>query len=82
MEIRIGRMGYVPSEENELPNLPLGTLSIDSILISNKVSYDVKPVPGAKDPIEMCMNVETDGSINPKDAIGYSATYIRTTQVY
>ena len=43
-----------------------------------KVSYDVKPVPGAKDPIEiLTMNVQTDGSINPKDAISYSATYIR-----
>ena len=80
MEIRIGiGMGYVPSEENELPNLPLGTLSIDSIFNPvTKVSYDVKPVPGAKDPIEiLTMNVQTDGSINPKDAISYSATYIR-----
>ena len=69
MEIRIGiGMGYVPSEENELPNLPLGTLSIDSIFNPvTKVSYDVKPVPGAKDPIEiLTMNVQTDGSINPK----------------
>ncbi len=69
MEIRIGiGMGYVPSEENELPNLPLGTMSIDSIFNPvTKVSYDVKPVPGAKDPIEiLTMNVQTDGSINPK----------------
>ena len=80
MEIRIGiGMGYVPSEENELPNFPLGTMSIDSIFNPvTKVSYDVKPVPGAKDPIEvLTMNVQTDGSINPKDAISYSATYIR-----
>ena len=64
MEIRIGiGMGYVPSEENELPNLPLGTISIDSIFNPvTKVSYDVKPVPGAKDPIEiLTMNVQTDG---------------------
>ena len=76
MEIRIGiGMGYVPSEENELPNLPLGTLSIDSIFNPvTKVSYDVKPVPGAKDPIEiLTMNVQTDGSINPKDALTEAA---------
>jgi DNA-directed RNA polymerase subunit alpha len=80
MEIRIGiGMGYVPSEENDLPNLPLGTLSIDSIFNPvTKVTYDVKPVPGAKEPIEiLTMNVKTDGSISPKDAISYSATYIR-----
>ena len=79
MEIRIGiGKGYVPSEENELPNLTLGTLSIDSIFNPvTKVSYSVKPVPGAKEPIEiLTMEVQTDGSINPEDAISYSATYI------
>jgi len=80
MEIRIGiGKGYVPSEENELPNLTVGTLSIDSIFNPvTKVSFSVKPVPGAKEPIEiLSVKVETDGSISPKDAISYSATYIR-----
>ena len=80
MELRIGiGKGYIPSEENELPNLPLGTMSIDSIFNPvTKVSFSVKPVPGAKEPIEiLTMNVQTDGSISPKDAISYSATYIR-----
>tara|TARA_B100000287_G_C20566656_1_gene754825 strand:+ start:173 stop:1144 length:972 start_codon:yes stop_codon:yes gene_type:complete len=80
MELRIGiGKGYVPSEENELPNLTVGTLSIDSIFNPvTKVSYSVKPVPGAKEPIEiLTVEVQTDGSINPKDAISYSATYIR-----
>ena len=80
MEIRIGiGKGYIPSEENELPNLTVGTLSIDSIFNPvTKVSYSVKPVPGAKEPIEiLSVEVQTDGSISPKDAISYSATYIR-----
>ena len=80
MELRVGiGKGYVPSEENELPNLALGTLSIDSIFNPvTKVSFSVKPVPGAKDPVEiLTMEVQTDGSIGPKDAISYSATYIR-----
>ena len=80
MELRIGiGKGYVPSEQNELPNLTLGTLSIDSIFnpVTN-VNFSVKPVPGAKEPIEiLTIEEETDGSINPKDAISYSATYIR-----
>ncbi len=80
MELRIGiGKGYVPSEENELPNLTVGTLSIDSVFNPvTKVSYSVKPVPGAKDPIEiLSVEVQTDGSIGPQDAISYSATYIR-----
>jgi len=80
MELRVGiGKGYVPAEENELPSLSLGTLSIDSIFNPvTKVSFSVKPVPGAKEPIEiLVMEVKTDGSIGPKDAISYSATYIR-----
>ena len=80
MELRIGiGKGYVPSEENDLPNLSIGTLSIDSIFNPvTKVSFEIKPVPGAKEPIEILkLNVETDGSISPKDAVSYSATYLR-----
>ena len=80
MELRIGiGKGYVPSEENDLPNLSIGTLSIDSIFNPvTKVSFDIKPVPGAKEPIEILkLNVETDGSISPKDAVSYAATYLR-----
>ena len=80
LELRIGiGKGYVSSEENELPNLSRGTLSIDSIFNPvTKVTFNVKPVPGAKDPIEiLSLDIETDGSISPKDAISYSATYLR-----
>ena len=80
LELRIGiGKGYVPAEENNLPNLSLGTLSVDSIFNPvTKVTFNVKPVPGAKDPIEiLSLDVETDGSISPKDAVSYSATYLR-----
>lgn len=80
LELRIGiGKGYVPSEENDLPNLTVGTLSMDSISnpVTN-VTFDVSPVPGAKEPIEiLTIDVETDGSITAKDAISYSATYLR-----
>ena len=80
LELRIGiGKGYVPSEENDLPNLTVGTLSIDSIFnpVTN-VSFNIQPVPGAKDPIEiLSMDIETDGSITAKDAASYSATYLR-----
>lgn len=80
LELRIGiGKGYVPSEENDLPNLTVGTLSMDSIFnpVTN-VTFDVSPVPGAKEPIEiLTVDVETDGSITAKDAMSYSATYLR-----
>jgi len=79
IELRIGvGKGYVPSEENELPNAPIGTLALDSIFNPvTKVTYNVQPVPGAKDPIEiLSVEVETDGSVTPQDAISYSATVL------
>ena len=79
MEIRIGvGKGYVPAEENELPNATIGTLAVDSIFNPvKKVSYNVEPVPGAKDPIEiLSIELETDGSVTPEDAISYSATVL------
>ncbi|MBT3590569.1 MAG: DNA-directed RNA polymerase subunit alpha [Candidatus Marinimicrobia bacterium] len=80
MELRIGiGKGYVPAEENVLPNTTLGTNAIDSIFNPvTKVSFDVKPVPGAKDPIEiLTMEIETNGAITPEDAASYSAQYLR-----
>ena len=80
IELRIGiGKGYVPSEANDIPNLPVGTLSIDSIFnpVTN-VTFNIQPVPGAKDPIEiLSLDVETDGSITAKDAVSYTATYLR-----
>jgi len=80
IEIRIGiGKGYVPSEDNDKPNLPVGTLSIDSIFnpVTN-VTFNILPVPGAKEPIEiLSLDVTTDSSITAKDAVSYSATYLR-----
>ena len=79
IELRIGvGKGYVPAEENELPNAPIGTLAIDSIFNPVKrVTYNVQPVPGAKEPIEiLSIELETDGSVTPEDAISFSATVL------
>ena len=53
-------------------------LAIDSIFNPvTKVTYNVQPVPGAKEPIEiLSIEVETDGSITPQDAISYSASVL------
>ncbi len=73
-KIGIGK-GYVPSEANEVANAPIGTISIDSIFNPvNKVTFDVQPVPGAKDPIEMLtIEINTDGSILARDVLSYSS---------
>ena len=79
IELRIGiGKGYVPAEENELPNAPVGTLSVDSIFNPiTKVTFDVSPVPGAKDPVEiLTISVETDGSITPQDAISHASSVL------
>jgi len=79
IELRIGiGKGYVPAEENELPNAPVGTLAIDSIFNPvTKVTFDVSPVPGAKEPVEiLTISVETDGSITPKDAISHASSIL------
>ena len=80
MELTIGiGKGYIPSEDNIMPNSSVDTLSIDSIFnpVTN-VNFEVNPVPGAKEPIEILkLNVTTDGSITAKDAISYSSTYLR-----
>lgn len=76
MELRIGiGKGYVPAEDNEMPNAPIGTIAIDSIFNPvTKVTFDVQPVPGAKDPIELLtIEVTTDGSILPHDVLSYSS---------
>ena len=79
IEIKIGvGKGYAPSESNELPNAPLGTIAIDSIFNPvTKVKYNVTPVPGAKEPIEiLTVEVSTDGSITPQDAVSYSSSIL------
>ena len=79
MEIKIGvGKGYAPSESNELPNAPLGTIAIDSIFNPvTKVNYNVTPVPGAKAAIELLtIEVSTDGSITPQDAVSYSSSVL------
>ena len=79
IELKIGvGKGYSPSESNELPNAPLGTIAIDSIFNPvTKVKYNVTPVPGAKEPIEiLTLEVSTDGSITPQDAVSYSSSIL------
>ncbi len=64
--------GWVPAEENKNENAPVGTIAIDSIFtpIVN-VKYTVAPCRIAQktDYESLSLEITTDGSINPKDAL-------------
>lgn len=81
VELRIGRgKGYVPSEENYLADQPIGTIAIDSIFtpILN-VRYLVEPTRvGQKTDYEkLTLEISTDGSITPEEALATAAKILR-----
>ncbi len=77
MEITINKgRGYVPAEENKIPNAPLGTIAIDSIHTPIKnVKFHVENfrVEQKTDYEKLLIEVLTDGSIHPKDALKEAA---------
>jgi len=77
MEISIGKgRGYRPSEENKVSNAPMGTIFIDSIFTPiRNVNYTIENfrVEQKTDYEKLIMDVITDGSITPKDALQEAA---------
>lgn len=73
--IQKGR-GYVPAEENKNVNDPIGTVAIDSIHTPIKnVKFDVEDyrVEQKTDYEKLVFDINTDGSISPKDALQEAA---------
>jgi len=81
IELRIGRgHGYVPAEENKLPDMPIGSIPIDAIYTPIKnVSYRVENmrVQQRIDYEKLVMEITTDGSITPDDALTYAGKILR-----
>jgi DNA-directed RNA polymerase subunit alpha len=81
MEIHIGRgKGYVPAEENKPPDAAAGVIPIDAIFTPIKnVRYVVEPtrVGGQIDFEKLVLEIETDGSIAPDDALAQAANILR-----
>ncbi|HNS18462.1 MAG TPA: DNA-directed RNA polymerase subunit alpha [Bacteroidales bacterium] len=77
MEITIERgRGYVPAEENKVMNVPLGIIFLDSIHTPIKnVKYHVENyrVEQKTDYEKLVMEITTDGSIHPKEALKEAA---------
>jgi len=75
LSIEKGR-GYVPAEENKKPNAPIGTIFTDSIYTPVKnVKYAIENfrVEQKTDYEKLVFEIQTDGSINPKDALTEAA---------
>ena len=81
LELRLGRgKGYVPAEENKSPDQPLGMIAIDSIFTPIKnVRFFVEPtrVGGQTDYEKLILEIETDGSISPEDALTHAGKILR-----
>ena len=84
-EIRISRgKGYSSAEKNKRPDDVLGTIPIDSIFnpITN-VAWDVQPIATSTEEHErLTMEVDSDGSTSPKDAINHAANLTRQKLAY
>ncbi len=75
LTINKGR-GYIPAEENRNPAAEVTTIAIDSIFTPiRNVKYTVEPfrVEQRTDYEKLVIDVTTDGSIHPKDALREAA---------
>ena len=78
LTIEKGR-GYIPSEENKKSNDPIGVIAIDSIHTPVKnVKYEVENyrVEQKTDYEKLVFDIQTDGSIHPKEALKEAATIL------
>ena len=78
LTIEKGR-GYVPSDENKKAGDPIGVIAIDSIHTPIKnVKYEVSDyrVDQRTDYEKLTFDIQTDGSIHPKEALKEAATIL------
>jgi DNA-directed RNA polymerase subunit alpha len=79
MTVRMGK-GYVPAERNLEENAPIGTIPIDAIFSPvRKVNFTVTNarVGQQTDYDRLLLEVWTDGSILPADAVAYAAKILK-----
>jgi len=77
--ITVGR-GYVPSERTKQPGQPIGTIAIDALYSPlRKVNYTVTNarVGQMTDYDKLTLEVWTDGSVKPQDAVAYAAKILK-----
>ena len=79
LEVQKGR-GFVPAERNKKEGQPIGMLAIDSIFTPvKKVNFHVEDtrVGQMTDYDKLIMEVWTNGSISPKDAMLYASNILQ-----
>jgi DNA-directed RNA polymerase subunit alpha len=79
MTARRGR-GYVPAEKNKSPGAPLGTIPVDALFSPiRKVNYQVTNarVGQQTDFDKLTLEVWTDGSVAPADAVAFAAKIVK-----
>jgi DNA-directed RNA polymerase subunit alpha len=81
LDLRIGRgVGYVVAEENKSPDHTLGVIPIDSIftpIVNVRYFVETTRVGQQTDYEKLTMEIETDGSITPEDALAYAGKILR-----
>lgn len=81
VDLRVGYgRGYLPADENKREDDPIGVIAVDSIFTPIKnVKYSVKPTRvGEKiDYEKLVLDVDTDGSITPEEAVTQAASILR-----
>ena len=79
LEVRHGR-GYVPAERNKREGMPVDVIPIDAIFSPvRKVNFQVEDtrVGQATDYNKLIVEVWTDGSVLPQDAVAYAAKILK-----
>jgi DNA-directed RNA polymerase subunit alpha len=79
LEVRQGR-GYVPAERNKREGMSVDVLAVDAIFSPiRKVNFQVEDtrVGQATDYNKLILEVWTDGSVLPQDAVAYAAKILK-----
>ncbi len=77
--VRMGK-GYVPAERNKLEEDPVGTIPIDSIhspIVRCNYNVSNARVGQRTDYDKLTMEVWTDGSVRPDDAVAFAAKILK-----
>lgn len=79
LTVNVGR-GYVPAEKNKTATMPIGTIPIDALFSPvRKVNYTVTNarVGQVTDYDKLTLEVWTNGSVKPQDAVAYAAKILK-----